>query len=84
MMIRSSAAPAALPRRIRFVPALLMLTAAAGASLHGAGSSNDVTVEPRIVEARLGRVSLEQVEVSLRVALRRVGKVGADARQGAE
>ena len=70
MMIRSSAAPAALPRRIRFVPALLMLTAAAGASLHAGGSSNDVTVEPRIVEARLGRVSLEQIEVSLRVGLR--------------
>ena len=29
-----------------------------------------MTVEPRIVEARLGRVSLEQVDVSLRVALR--------------
>ena len=38
--------------------------------LHARGASDEVTVEPRIVEARLGRVSLEQVDVSLRVALR--------------
>src|SRR3954469_19665495 len=70
MTTRSSAAPTALPRRIRLVPALAMVLAAAGASLHAGGASDDVTVEPRIVEARLGRVSLEQIDVSVRVALR--------------
>src|SRR5688572_23633525 len=69
-MIRSTVAQTALPRRTRLFAALLATLAAAGASLHARGASDDVTVEPRIVEARLGRISLEQVDVSLRVALR--------------
>ena len=50
--------------------AALLAAIAAGASLHAGGMSDEVTVEPRIVAARLGRVSLEQVDVSLQVALR--------------
>jgi hypothetical protein len=69
-MIRSAVATTTLPRRIRPLGALLAAFAAAGAPLLAQGGSDQVTVEPRIVEARLGRVSLEQVDVSLRVALR--------------
>jgi hypothetical protein len=69
-MIRSAVAATALPRRTRLTAALLATLAAAGVSLHARGASDAVTVEPRIVEARLGRISLEQIDVSLRVALR--------------
>jgi hypothetical protein len=73
-MRRAALAATPLPRRFRPLAALLSLMALAGPPLHagaGAGAvSDEVTVEPRIVEARLGRVSLEQVDVSLRVGLR--------------
>ena len=57
------------PRRRLIVP-LLIAVVAAGALLHADGGSEGVRIEPRIVEATLGRVSLEQVDLSLRVALR--------------
>jgi hypothetical protein len=69
-MKRPVAAPTALLRRTRLLIALLAGLVTAGAPVHASGVSGDVTVEPRIVEARLGRISLEQVDVSLRVALR--------------
>ena len=69
-MILSAVAKTALPRRTRLIAALLATILTASPSLHARGASDDVTVEPRIVEARLGRVSLEQIDVSLRVALR--------------
>jgi hypothetical protein len=69
-MIRSAVSQTALPRRIPLIAALLAAITAAGAPLHASGAADDLTVEPRIVEARLGRVSLEQIDVSLRVALR--------------
>jgi hypothetical protein len=69
-MSRPAVATTARPRRIRLMAALLATIAAAGVSLHAGGASDVVTVEPRIVEARLGRISLEQIDVSLRVALR--------------
>ena len=69
-MTPSAVAKTALPRRAHVVAALLVTIVTVSASLHARGGSDDVTVEPRIVEARLGRVSLEQVDVSLRVALR--------------
>jgi len=69
-MTRSAVAQTALPRQIRLIAALLATVAAAGVTLHAGGPSDQVTVEPRIVEARLGRVSLEQIDVSLKVALR--------------
>jgi hypothetical protein len=69
-MIRPAVATTSIPRRLRPIAALLATVAAAGASLHAGGLSDEVTVEPRIVEARLGKVSLEQIDVSLRVALR--------------
>ena len=50
--------PAALLRRTRLPIALLAGLAMAGAPLHASGVSGDVTVEPRIVEARLRRISL--------------------------
>jgi hypothetical protein len=69
-MKRLVAAPTSLLRRTRLLVALLAGLATAGAPVHASGVPGDVTVEPRIVEARLGRISLEQVDVSLRVALR--------------
>ena len=52
----------------RLRAALLILTASTGAA--HAGERTPITVEPRIVDARLARVSLDQVDVDLRVALR--------------
>ena len=69
-MIRSTAAQSSLFRRISRTAALVATLAAATVPLHAGGASDDITVEVRIVEARIGRVSLEQIDVSLRVALR--------------
>src|SRR6187431_2329049 len=69
-MMRSVAAKTALPRRTRLIAVLVAAIATASTALHARGASDEVTVEPRIVEARLGRVSLEQVDVALQVALR--------------
>jgi hypothetical protein len=56
--------------RRRVIGTILAAVVAAGALLRADGGAAGVTVEPRIVEATLGRVSLEQVDLSLRVALR--------------
>jgi len=64
-----AAATAPLPRPSRVV-AILLAIVVAGTSLAASGLPNALTIEPRIVEATLGRVSLEQVDVSLQVALR--------------
>ncbi|MEO5821285.1 MAG: hypothetical protein ABIT71_12340 [Vicinamibacteraceae bacterium] len=69
-MTRSSAASLSVSRRIGLMAAVLAAIAVAGGPVRASSTSDAVTVEPRIVEARLGRVSLEQVDVSLRVALR--------------
>jgi len=69
-MMRSVVARTALPRRTRLIAVLVAAVATASTVLQARGASDEVTVEPRIVEARLGRVSLEQVDVSLQVALR--------------
>jgi hypothetical protein len=53
------------PRRIRVIAGLLAALVAGSSWVRAV-----MTVEPRIVEATLGRISLEQVDVSLRVALR--------------
>jgi hypothetical protein len=57
-------------RRRRVIGTLLVVVVAASALLQADAGSDEVKVEPRIVEATLGRVSLEQVDLSLRVALR--------------
>lgn len=56
--------------RLRVTGTLLAAVVAASALLRADSGSAGLTVEPRIVEATLGRVSLEQVDLSLRVALR--------------
>ena len=48
----------------------LLAVVAAGTCLQASGLPAAVTVEPRIVEARLASVSLDQIDVSLRVGLR--------------
>ena len=53
-----------------FSGSVLAVLVAAGTYVGAAGLPVTVAVEPRIVEARLARVSLEEVDVSLRVALR--------------
>jgi hypothetical protein len=57
-------------RRARAIGSVLAAVIAAGTCLQANGFPVTVTVEPRIVEATLARMSLEQVDVSLRVALR--------------
>lgn len=57
-------------RRTLFLGGLLAGVAWGGSYVRANGLPVTVTVEPRIVEARLGRVSLEQLDLSLRVALR--------------
>lgn len=62
-------------RRIRAAPfRSRLLVAALAAAAHGttahAGEPAPITVEPRIVDARLARLSLDQIDVDLRVALR--------------
>ena len=69
-MIRSAVAQTSRSRRIGLTAALASAFVAANVSLHAKGGSDAITVEPRIVEARIGRVTLEQIDVSLRVALR--------------
>jgi hypothetical protein len=74
-MMRSALATTVFRRPSRLL-ALVAAIATAAAPLGAAvpvpdsGASDDVTVEPRLVEARLGRVSLDQIDVSLRIALR--------------
>jgi hypothetical protein len=56
--------------RTVFIGAVLAGVAGGGTWVQASGLASAITVEPRIVEARLGRVSLDQLDVSLRVALR--------------
>ena len=67
---RSASYKSTMSLRPRVVGALLAAVVAASTLLRAADGSDELRVEPRIVEATLGRVSLEQVDLSLRVALR--------------
>jgi hypothetical protein len=57
-------------RRGLFVLALLTAVTGGGTYVQANGLPVTIAVEPRIVEARLASMSLEQVDVDLRVALR--------------
>jgi hypothetical protein len=56
--------------RLRVIGCVLATVVAAGPLVRASGSSPGVTVEPRIVEATLAGVSLDRVDVSLRIGLR--------------